>query len=809
MPLVFQYLLKLSISLTILYLFYFFVLRRLTFYTYNRWYLLGYSLLSFFIAAINISPFVNTNTAGTFTWIRHFPSVPQFAQSGASANNVTETVAATVSWQLWDYITLILVGGILFLIGRLLIQIISFRKIKRKASRVPAEGINIYQVNAPIIPFSFGKNIYINSSLHAPQELEKIIQHEFVHVKQKHTIDIICSEIICFLNWYNPFAWLIRKAIRQNLEYIADDKVIRNGINKKEYQYLLLKVIGNQKFSIATPFNFSSLKKRIAMMNKLKTSKIHVLKFMFLLPLMATVLLAFRSVHNPDTTPFTYGGVVLDNKTGQPIADVKVLEQNSGIVAVTDKNGFFSFKTTDQVIDNKLSIDGSTTPVQFRYSRNIPDTKSFLVLVKAQQQGQSLNILSSSIAMEWDGSAEEAIKTGKNYAIQPAIQESTEQFNNGGVRIVAKGRVTGKSGNSSNEDMFIMADSITLQFNSPSELIIYADNIYTAKEYSDRFSDKAHITQAYIFSKKRGMELWGDRAKEGVLMLNENPSFKKYMDVWQLNRMDTIPNQKKLDKKKNGNQYPDTLTWVTDGRADHDDFLKRHPEVVAMDWSNSNEQSAQKENGKVLSNTRQQESHIKLTLKNGATEKYNLNNEGDMKRFKDKYGELPVAAPPPPMPPSVPSSPGIRTKSGTTPAPPTPPAPPAKVAAVKKMDAQPLQLVKTVPVVTVQDPPKVALTELKLEYVKVDNNKIPVEKLNTEQLQLVKKLPSVTVENTQRLEYKEVQIENIILNDKEVPAKKLNAEEIKLVKKLPGVTVENTPKITLKEVKVEKVKSKE
>jgi beta-lactamase regulating signal transducer with metallopeptidase domain len=469
MPLVFQYLLKLSISLTILYLFYFFVLRRLTFYTYNRWYLLGYSLLSFFIAAINISPLVNTNTAGTFTWIRHFPTVPQFVQTGTGANNVTETVAATVTWQPWDYITLILIGGILFLIGRLFIQIVSFRKIKRKASRVPAEGINIYQVNAPIIPFSFGKNIYINSSLHAPQELEKIIQHEFVHVKQKHTIDIICSEIICFLNWYNPFAWLIRKAIRQNLEYIADDKVLRNGINKKEYQYLLLKVIGNQKFSIATPFNFSSLKKRIAMMNKLKTSKIHVLKFMFLLPLMATVLLAFRSElsHNANTSLFTYGGIVIDNATGQPLADIKVLEQNSGTVVITDKNGFFSFKTTDQVIDHKLNIDGSTTPVQFRYSRNVPETKSFLVLVKAQQQGESLNILSSSIAMEWDGSLEEAITTGKNYATQPEIKENTEQLNNSGIKLLAEGGVIGKSGNSTDDDTFITADSITLQFDNP------------------------------------------------------------------------------------------------------------------------------------------------------------------------------------------------------------------------------------------------------------------------------------------------------------------------------------------------------
>jgi hypothetical protein len=60
---------------------------------------------------------------------------------------------------------------------------------------------------------------------------------------------------------------VIKRSIRQNLEFIADNKVVENGIDKKQYQYLLLKVIGNNQYSIATKFNFSSLKKRIAMMN--------------------------------------------------------------------------------------------------------------------------------------------------------------------------------------------------------------------------------------------------------------------------------------------------------------------------------------------------------------------------------------------------------------------------------------------------------------------------------------------------------------------------------------------------------------
>jgi Zn-dependent protease with chaperone function len=75
----------------------------------------------------------------------------------------------------------------------------------------------IYQVNENIIPFSFGNSIFINRQLHSEDELREIIRHEFVHVKQKHTADILWAELLCMLNWYNPFAWALKNAMRQNL----------------------------------------------------------------------------------------------------------------------------------------------------------------------------------------------------------------------------------------------------------------------------------------------------------------------------------------------------------------------------------------------------------------------------------------------------------------------------------------------------------------------------------------------------------------------------------------------------------------
>ena len=154
-----------------------------------------------------------------------------------------------------------------------------------------------------LFPFHFGNSIFINKQLHSLDELQEIVRHEFVHVKQKHSIDILWSELLCIVSWYNPFSWLLKRSIRQNLEFIADCKVLESGMNKKEYQYLLLKVIGNNHFSIATKFNFSSLKKRIAMMNKMKTARMHIVKFLFILPLVAVLLIAFRKKNMKQIRP--------------------------------------------------------------------------------------------------------------------------------------------------------------------------------------------------------------------------------------------------------------------------------------------------------------------------------------------------------------------------------------------------------------------------------------------------------------------------------------------------------------------------
>ena len=295
MLLLIQYLVKLSLCLAILWLFYHFVLRKLTFYNSNRWYLLGYSVLSFFIPFINISPVLEKSETASAGIIQIIPSVQKYTTVlGEVSNNSASTWFS--DYGKWDWISFAIIAGAVFLLLRFLTRFYSFLGMRRKARLISDNGIKLYHVDKTIIPFSFGNAVFINEALHTENELQEIIRHEFVHVRQRHTMDIVWGEILCMINWYNPFAWLIKAAIRRNLEFIADDKVVQNGFDKKEYQYLLLKVIGNAQYSIANQFNFSSLKKRIAMMNKMKTTKIHVLRFLFLVPLLAVILVSFRQV---------------------------------------------------------------------------------------------------------------------------------------------------------------------------------------------------------------------------------------------------------------------------------------------------------------------------------------------------------------------------------------------------------------------------------------------------------------------------------------------------------------------------------
>lgn len=341
MPFIFLYIAKLSVCLAMVYLFYRLVLQRLTFYNWNRYYLLLYTFISFYIPLIDVSHVLAKSNLQSARLVQLVPAMGGFTEAGTGH-------AVTDLFTINNIALLLLLTGTLVAAARLCLQFFSLNRLRKKAQVIYVDDMKLYQVDSDIVPFSFGKSIFISRQLHSQAELQDIVLHEFIHVKQQHSIDIVCAEIICVLNWFNPFAWLIKKAIRQNLEFIADEQVLKNGISKKDYQYLLLKVTGNTQFSIAAPFNFSSLKKRIAMMNKMKSAKLHLIKFLFLVPLVAVVLLAFRNkLKEPAPAAIkkedkvSIAGLVVDAATRQPLADVRLYCKEKNVEATTDANGYY------------------------------------------------------------------------------------------------------------------------------------------------------------------------------------------------------------------------------------------------------------------------------------------------------------------------------------------------------------------------------------------------------------------------------------------------------------------------------------
>ncbi len=291
MHLPFEYMLKISLCLTVTYLFYVLLLKRITHYSWNRLFLLTCSVLAFIIPALNINLFVEPEKLTGVFFVNKIPAI----NTDIISSNISN---GSVAWNMSSLLLIIFITGVCFFSGRLIIQFISLKKIQAKAQLINNGEVKLYHLNAGIAPFTFYKSIYLDKNIYNEQELDEVIKHELVHVNQKHTIDVLLAELLCILNWYNPFAWMIKHAVKENLEFIADDIVLQNGVNRKDYQYLLLKVTGNIPCTVTSNLNFSSLKKRIQMMNGTKTSKAHLFKFLFIVPMLSILLLAFRHAYD-------------------------------------------------------------------------------------------------------------------------------------------------------------------------------------------------------------------------------------------------------------------------------------------------------------------------------------------------------------------------------------------------------------------------------------------------------------------------------------------------------------------------------
>lgn len=275
-------LLKMNIVLSLCYLLYRVFLQPLTFFNLNRVFLAAALILS------ACSPFYpDTQKTDPI-------QVPSLLPAGWSLN-VPDIQPVAVDWV--PIASVIYWAGVSLMALLTVIRLISLLHRYISSPKKTYGHITIRTLDDRTSPFSFFRSIFLNPALHSDTELAVILQHEQVHSRQVHSIDILLGEIIRIFCWFNPFAWMIADAIRKNLEFVADRQVLAKGTDPRHYQYSLLATFtGHSVPGLPNHFNFSHLKTRIHMMNKQKSSKPHLIKYLLATATVTGVLLFTTSL---------------------------------------------------------------------------------------------------------------------------------------------------------------------------------------------------------------------------------------------------------------------------------------------------------------------------------------------------------------------------------------------------------------------------------------------------------------------------------------------------------------------------------
>jgi BlaR1 peptidase M56 len=320
------YLFESGLCLSILFMVYLFFFRKETFFRFNRWYLVFTMLLSIAIPFVHLNLNISNTQKfeNTFHEIGKFRSYyeqliamtdPGYLQNHKKYNNsgfedfensIPNTLKQDNELQ----------GSVLntaqdkfnifkttkgFSVAKLSFRIIIlFQWIYKTIFTNPIthiNGIRVINVKENLPPFSFLGYVFVNNKIMNENELEQVLTHEKVHIKQLHSIDLLFAHFISIIHWYNPLTWLLHKAIKTNHEFITDNKVVQEGFDLLNYQELLLnQFVSIPSVQLVNNFNLISIKKRIAMMNKIKSGFLAKLKALLIIPASIIVFFLFANL---------------------------------------------------------------------------------------------------------------------------------------------------------------------------------------------------------------------------------------------------------------------------------------------------------------------------------------------------------------------------------------------------------------------------------------------------------------------------------------------------------------------------------
>lgn len=288
--------------------YYWWVLRNKRFHQYNRFYLLFTALASWLIPLIKIQ------------WtkpVQEEQQVVQLLSVVADSNteleqNFTRTPFDFLeNWQT-EITSMYFITAAILLIA-VIKSLYRVYKLFKKHSCKQLEDIYLVSTREQGTPFSFFRYIFWNEDIDLTSEAgQQILQHELTHVRQKHSIDKLCIQLLLVGGWFNPFFWLLRREMDMIHEFIADKKAVNNGDSAILAQMLLTAAYPKQQFALTNAFFFSPIKRRLQMFSNPAKTRFTYMRRLIVLPLLAVmiIMIAFRTKESREDKSISVASVV-------------------------------------------------------------------------------------------------------------------------------------------------------------------------------------------------------------------------------------------------------------------------------------------------------------------------------------------------------------------------------------------------------------------------------------------------------------------------------------------------------------------
>ena len=335
------YSIKSALVLTMLYLPYMLMLRRESFFRFNRLILLGILLLSLALPLCNV-PWMSLD---------HQPVVQaaqlQMLELGIPVHVLPEVQVVAdgaVSQQTSRFSVFFLVS-LIYIIGMVVLLVARFWQIGRLHFglhkgvlwKQDEQGVRVYCHAEDVSPFSWMRNIVI-SKKDFDEAGREIMLHEMGHIQNCHSWDVVLLTLVQMLQWWNPLAYVLGISLRDVHEYEADDYVLRQGVSAQNYQLLLIKkAVGSGSYAFANSFNHSLTKKRITMMKKIKSNPWMRSKALYVIPVAALALSAFATPKF--VAPVEEAVTKLEGKDTELSANLQALEEEKEKIEVKEITG--------------------------------------------------------------------------------------------------------------------------------------------------------------------------------------------------------------------------------------------------------------------------------------------------------------------------------------------------------------------------------------------------------------------------------------------------------------------------------------